>query len=122
MAARQHGVLVSCCQVDNCRLGAGAGAISVCAPYRRVATVQRMAAMRKEVRRLLNLDVEEELPVGRPTREKLRATKVLPESDTSDRVIARLRRDKASAPEAARLYRAVTEEGKTANAAAREMG
>ena len=82
-----------------------------------------MATMRERVRSLLNLAVEEELPVGRPSAENSRGTRIsVGISDTSDYVIARLRRDQATDPKAAALYREVTEEGKSANAAARDMG
>lgn len=83
--------------------------------------------MRERVRSFLNLAVEEELTNGGDRRSgdfqsRVTRLKAQGESDSSNYVIARLRRDQATDPKAAALYREVTEEGKSANAAARDIG
>ena len=89
-------------------------------PYRRQATVDRMAAMRQKVGELLGLDRLEGLDHGGNRRSlgfQLRDTQLKPPvPDTTDRVIARLKRDDPD------LAQQVIRGEKTANAAALVKG
>jgi hypothetical protein len=93
-------------------------------PYRRTATCERMAAMRRRVEGLLNLDIGPGRPVGRPrgSEENLRGTKVKPETDISDYIVARLKRDAPRDPAAADLAAKVISGEVRPNKAARQMG
>ncbi len=64
-------------------------------PYRRQATIDRMAAMRKRVGKLLHEDRPEapDRPPGRPPENERTTLINPPRTDVVDRVVARLKRD-----------------------------
>jgi hypothetical protein len=96
-------------------------------PYRRAATVERMAAMRQRVEQLLHDETEPELFDGgdrRSSEFQSRATRLKTpgESDDVERVVARLKRDAARDPDVANLAAKVISGEVKPNAAARQMG
>lgn len=95
-------------------------------PYRREATVERMAKMRAKVGKLLCDDIEPELAHGGDRRgpdfqastTSLKATG----NATTDSIVARLKRDAATDPRAADLYAKVAAGEVRPNRAARDLG
>jgi hypothetical protein len=95
-------------------------------PYLRAVTCERMAAMRRRVVELLNLETEPERPLGRPRLGEEKASGTCfsgPTGNaTAETIVARLKRDAPHDPQAADLATRVISGQETPNAAARQMG
>jgi hypothetical protein len=90
----------------------------------RLLDAARLAGVESLARSLLYEETEPERRVGRPKsgEENLRVTKIKPETDTSEYIVARLKRDGERDPEAAALAAKVISGEVSPNAAAREKG